>query len=93
MQLIVNTFGAFVDKSGDREQAVSAHKVASLLIATGATLSTDAIQLAAAHAIDIVCLDTYGDPYGRVWQPRLGGTTAIRRRQLEAAAGPHGALC
>src|SRR3954469_5620040 len=98
MQLVVNTFGAtvrrtgerFVVKAAGREQAISAHKVSSLLIATGATLSTDAIQLAVAHNIDIVFLDKFGDPPARVGQPRLGSTPASRRRQLEAAAGPEG---
>ncbi|HPE51707.1 MAG TPA: CRISPR-associated endonuclease Cas1, partial [Methanothrix soehngenii] len=32
---------------------------------------------------DIVFLDAHGDPYGRVWHPKLGSTTLIRRRQLE----------
>lgn len=33
--------------------------------------------------IDIVFLDSHGEPYGRVWHPKLGSTTLIRRRQLE----------
>jgi CRISPR-associated protein Cas1 len=35
--------------------------------------------------IDIVFLDHFGDPYGRVWHSKLGSTTLIRRRQLEVA--------
>ena len=93
MQLVVNTYGAsvrkegerFVVRAGEKQQAVSAHKVSSLVIATGAVLSTDAIELAVANNVDIIFLDKYGDPYGRVWQPRLGSTTAVRRRQLESA--------
>jgi len=98
VQFVVNTFGASIRKVGEclvvraggRGQAVSAHKVTALVIATGAVPSTDAIQLAVANNVDIVFLDKYGDPDGRVWQPRLGSTTAVRRRQLEAAAGPDG---
>jgi CRISPR-associated protein Cas1 len=98
MQVVVNTFGASVHKAGERfvirasgrEQAISAHKVSALVVATGATLSTDAIQLAVAHNIDIVFLDRFGEPYGRVWQPRWGSTTSIRRRQLEVAGGAEG---
>jgi CRISP-associated protein Cas1 len=28
-------------------------------------------------------LDSHGETYGRVWHPKLGSTTLIRRRQLE----------
>jgi CRISPR-associated protein Cas1 len=30
-----------------------------------------------------VFLDSHGEPYGRIWHPKLGSTTLIRRRQLE----------
>jgi len=58
-------------------------KVGSILITTSAYITTDAIKLAVDNNIDIVFLDSYGDPYGRVWHPKLGSTTLIRRRQLE----------
>lgn len=57
----------------------------SILITTGASLSTDAIQLAIEKNIDIVFLDQVGHPYGRVWHGRPGSTTAIRREQLRLA--------
>jgi CRISPR-associated protein Cas1 len=98
MQLIINTFGAslrkegerFLVKAGERELKVSAHKVQSIVITTGASLTTDAIKLASDHNIDVVFLGPEGDPYGRVWQTRMGSTAAIRRRQVEAAEGPEG---
>src|SRR4051812_40051781 len=98
MQLVVNTFGAhlrkrgerFLVRAGGREAEFSAHKVHSIIIATGASLSTDAIHLASEHNVDIVFLSPEGDPYGRVWLARMGSTAAIRRRQVEAADGPEG---
>ena len=36
------------------------------------------------HNIDIIFLDEFGDPFGRVWHSKLGSTTLIRR-QLEIA--------
>ena len=39
--------------------------------------------MAVDNNIDIVFLDSHGDPYGRVWHPKLGSTTLIRRRQME----------
>ena len=93
MQLVINTFGASIHKSGDlfeirvrdRKVPVSALKVRSILITTSAHLSTDAIQLAAQHHIDLVFLDKYGEPYGRFWHSKMGSTATIRRRQLEIA--------
>ena len=91
MQLVINTFGAFLSKDGDcfevradgKSQKISVKKVQSILISTSATITTDAIKLAVENNIDIIFIDIYGEPYGRVWQPKLGSTTAIRRRQIE----------
>lgn len=98
MQLVINTFGAslrkegdrFLVKAGDKKLSVSAHKVQSILMTTGAHLSTDAIELAALHNIDVIFLNRYGEPLARVWQTKMGSTAAIRRRQLEVADGPEG---
>jgi len=91
MQLILNSYGSylrkkdncFLIKKEDRVFEVSAKKVKIIMITTSAFLSTDAIKLAMDNNIDIIFLDKYGNPYGRVWQSRLGSTTLIRRRQLE----------
>jgi CRISPR-associated protein Cas1 len=93
MELILTTFGTylhrrgemFLIKVGEETREVSARKVRSILITTGASLSTDAIQLAVESNIDILFLDKFGDPYGRVWHGRPGSTTAIRRAQLRIA--------
>lgn len=92
MQLVINTRGAFLKKEKNRflvkndEKTfeVSADKIDSILITTAATITTDAIQFAVDKNIDIVFLDHFGDPYGRVWHSKLGSTTLIRRKQLEA---------
>jgi CRISPR-associated protein Cas1 len=55
------------------------------LITTGASLSTDAIELALEKNIDIIFLDKFGAPMGRIWHGRPGSTTAIRRAQLRLA--------
>ncbi|MGB7000908.1 MAG: CRISPR-associated endonuclease Cas1 [Halobacteriota archaeon] len=91
MQLVINTYGSYLRKNGncflvrkeDKVFEVSVTKVDSILITTAAYISTDAIKFAVDNNIDIVFLDSYGDPYGRVWHPKLGSTTLIRRRQLE----------
>jgi CRISPR-associated protein Cas1 len=42
--------------------------------------------------IDIIFLDKYGSPYGRVWHSKLGSTTLIRRRQLEMSESEQGLI-
>lgn len=91
MQLVINTRGSylrkknncFLIKNEDKVFEVSVNKIDSILITTSASISTDAIKFAVDNNIDIVFLDYYGNPYGRVWHSKLGSTTLIRRRQLE----------
>jgi CRISPR-associated protein Cas1 len=92
MQLVINTRGAYLKKekncflvrNGEETFEVSAAKVDSILITTAATITTDAIEFAVENNIDIIFLNHFGDPFGRVWHSKLGSTTLIRRRQLEA---------
>lgn len=92
MQLVLNTRGSFLKKEGNRFKVkvddktfeVSVKKVEQVLISTSATITTDAIKMAVDNNIDIVFLDHFGNPYGRVWHGKLGSTTLIRRMQLEA---------
>lgn len=98
MQLVINNYGAYLRKRKDcflvmldeRDVEVPIVKVDSIWISTSAMISTDAVHIAMENNIDIVFLDKYGDPYARVWHPRIGSTTLIRRRQLEASEGEMG---
>lgn len=99
MQLIINSYGSYLHKEGDcfrikrgDEQVfeVSVKKVSSILITTAAYITTDAIKMAMENNIDIVFLDEFGEPYGRVWHSRIGSTTLIRRRQIEIAETEEG---
>jgi len=98
MQLVINTRGSylrkknncFLIKNEDKVFEVSVKKVDSILITTSAYLSTDAVKFAVDNNIDIIFLDYFGDPYGRVWHSKLGSTTLIRRKQLESSTGERG---
>ncbi len=91
MQLVINSYGSYLhrDKScfevkvDDKKSKISTKKVDSILITTGASISTDAIKLAIDNNIEIQFLDKYGGSVGKIWHPKLGSTTYIRRRQLE----------
>ncbi|HDH13174.1 MAG TPA: CRISPR-associated endonuclease Cas1 [Nitrospirae bacterium] len=98
MQLIINTYGSYLQKNGDcfkvktdeKVAEISCKKVSSILISTAAYITTDAIKMAMENNIDIVFIDNFGNPYGRVWHPKLGSTTLIRRKQLEISGREEG---
>jgi len=98
MQLVINTPGTFLTQKDEcfrlRQQErtfdVSPLKVESIVISNQAMISTQALVLALENNIDVVFLDKYGDPVGRVWFSKMGSTALVRRRQLEAGDGPLG---
>ena len=93
MQLVINSPGTSVSqrdgcfrlKNRDKQADFSPLKVESIVFCNKATLTTQAVALALEHNIDIVFLDGYGDPVGRVWFSKLGSTALIRRKQIEAS--------
>ena len=92
MQLFVNSPGTLIkQKDGcfqlsnqEKHMDVSPEKLESIVTTNKAMISTQAIVLALEHNIDIIFLDSHGDPRGRVWFSKMGSTAMIRRRQLEA---------
>ncbi len=93
MQLFINTPGTMVRQKDecfciikdDRKTEITPRKVESIVFTNQAFVSTQALVLALEHNIDVIFLDRYGDPAGRVWHSKMGSTALIRRRQLEAA--------
>lgn len=101
MELFLNSYGTYLHvknemftvrvkdtktKKVTTHPPIAAHKVERIFLTKGQALSTDAVQLALRHNIDIVFLEYEdGQPLGRVWHSGLGSTTRIRKRQLEAS--------
>ncbi len=100
MQLFVNTPGTYITqkdecfrfKQKDAVIDISPLKLQSIVISNKALLSSQAIALALEHNIDIVFLDGYGDPLGRIWFSKMGSTALIRRKQLGLSKGKRGTM-
>ncbi|MCP4627615.1 MAG: CRISPR-associated endonuclease Cas1, partial [bacterium] len=98
MQLVINSPGTFITqkdecfrlKQKERVFDISPLKVESIVISNQAMISSQAVVQALEHNIDIIFLDSYGDPLGRVWFSKMGSTALIRRKQLEAAQNVFG---
>jgi len=96
MQLVINSFGAFLHKYQDtfrvkiqdRKFRFSPKKIESILVTTGTSFSSDAVAFAIEHNIDFIFLNQHGNPYARIWRPQMGSTALIRRKQLELAGKP-----
>lgn len=103
MQVYLNTFGTYLHIKDDMfevkipvkdgepiKKTLAAHKVSSFVLATSASLSTDAVRLALYNNIDIIFARSDGYPLGRVWHSKLGSTTKIRKQQLQASINEEG---
>ncbi|MCK4260781.1 MAG: CRISPR-associated endonuclease Cas1 [Halanaerobiales bacterium] len=98
MELIIDTYGTYLKRDQgcfllqckDKKQKVSTRNIDSILISTGAAISSDAIQLALERNIEIYFLDGYGDPVGKIWHSKLGKTTYVRRCQLQISEDERG---
>ncbi len=103
MQLYLNSYGTYLhvrdamfevrvpqEEGPAHKHHFAAHKVTSIIMTTSAALSTDAVRLALQNNIDIIFADSSGFPLGRIWHSKLGSTTRIRKRQLEASLNGEG---
>ena len=87
MELILNTFGislnrdneAFIITSKDGRQRIPVDDIKSIQISRGAQITSDAVMLAVEHEIDVMFMDRSGKPVGRVWSPRYGSISTIRK--------------
>ncbi len=104
MQVFINTYGTYLHvkeemfeirtRTAPKEKFtlnhIAAHKVSSFIVSKGSSITTDAIALALKHNIDIVVVENDGHPMGQFWHSKLGSTTKIRKRQLEASLSEEG---
>ena len=91
MELILSTFGtnlnidnnAFVVTQGKERQRIPAEDVSSIQISKGASITSDAALLAISYEIPVIFVDKKGSPQGRIWSPKYGSISTIRKGQLQ----------
>ncbi len=90
MELVINTFGVslsrdnegFVVSNADGRQRIPVEGITSIQISRGAQISSDAVMLAVEREIEIFFNDNAGNPIARVWSPKYGSVSTIRKGQL-----------
>lgn len=90
MELVLNTFGTslnrdnegFVITHKDGRQRIPADGIKSIQISRGAQITSDAVMLAVENEIEVLFMDRSGMPVGRIWSPKYGSISTIRKGQL-----------
>ena len=91
MELILNTFGVslnrdndgFVITNKDGRQRIPAVGISSIQISKGAQITSDAVMLAIEKEIEVLFMDNLGNPMGRIWSPKYGSISTIRKGQID----------
>jgi CRISPR-associated protein Cas1 len=91
MKLVINSHGTslskenrlFILESSDGKQSIPPDKLKSTTISKSVRITSDAILLAIQNKIDVVFLDDFGHPEGRVRSVRYGSISSILKAQLD----------
>jgi CRISPR-associated protein Cas1 len=97
MELILNTFGTSLSRDNeafqiihkDGKQRVPAQGISSIQISRGAQITSDAVLLAIENEIEVLFMDKTGNPVGRIWSPKYGSVSTIRKGQLAFSFSKH----
>lgn len=90
MELVLNTFGVSLNRDGegfvittaDGRQRIPAVGITSIQLSRGAQITSDAVMLAIEREIEVLFMDKTGKPMGRIWSPRYGSISTIRKGQI-----------
>ena len=90
MELVLNTFGVALnrDKEGfviltkEGKQRIPSEGITSIQISRGDQITSDAVLLAIEKEIEVLFMDKSGKPIGRIWSPKYGSVSTIRKGQL-----------
>lgn len=90
MELVINTFGtslnrdneAFVISTTGGKQRIPVDGIDSIQVGRGVQVTSDAIMLAIENEIELSFTDKSGQPLGRVWSPKYGSISTIRKGQM-----------
>ncbi len=90
MELILNTFGTSLNRDNegfvitykDGQQRLPVTGISSIQLSKGAQITSDAVLLAIENEIEVIFTDRSGNPVGRIWSPKYGSISTIRKGQL-----------
>ena len=90
MELVLSTFGTMLNRDNEgfvvtqekTRQRIPADDVSTIQISRGASITSDAVMLAIEKEIEVIFISKDGKPQGRIWSPKYGSVSTIRKGQL-----------
>ena len=91
MELILNSYGVSLNRDGEQfvitsadggRQRIPSVGISGIQISRGAQITSDAVMLAIEREIEVLFMDKDGKPVGRIWSPRYGSISTIRKGQI-----------
>lgn len=90
MDIILNSFGSaiscdsncFVIKKSTGKERLPIDGIKSIQLSKGTQITSDAVMLAIENEIEVIFSDRSGKPIGRVWSPKYGSISTIRKGQI-----------
>lgn len=90
MEIVLNTYGValakdnggFVISGPDGKHHIPTEGITTIRVANGASITSDAILYAVNQEIEILFIDKSGFPKGRIWSPKYGSISTIRKGQV-----------
>lgn len=96
MNLVINSYGTtlqkennlFVITSPEGKQQFPADIIRTISIGKAARITSDAILLAIKNQVDVLFINSMGQPEGRVWSVQYGSISNIRKAQINFLYSP-----
>lgn len=73
--------GAYQARHPEGEQIIPPSQVKSIILQPGTRLTHEAVMVALSYETEILFMDKRGFPLGRVWSPKFGSISTIRKQQ------------
>lgn len=99
MDLLINTYGTRIRSTGQRivlevpgkkqSEQYPIRSLEKIIILRPSSISTHAVQLALEFGVDIVYLNSFGTPVGRIFSSIPKGLAELRRSQLKISNSTH----
>ena len=102
MDLLINTFGTRIRSTGERivlalpgdkakfktKREYPVMALEKIIILRPSSISTGAVQLALEAGVDIVYLNSFGTPVGRIFSSSPKGMAELRKAQIVFSSSP-----
>ncbi len=96
MEIIINSIGTTLSKDNngftitnmDGKHTIPVTGIKTIQVSRGAQISSDAVMFAVENEIEVLFTDRTGHPVARIWSPKYGSISTIRKGQLAFTMSP-----